>query len=96
MHFSITLKGLCHDIFLKLNQSALSVRGCLSVGKIKNKDCACYYEKPIALTKILPEILFRKLVLASRPCPKILKIAPKPACDLEKCSESWVSEKIDQ
>jgi hypothetical protein len=52
--------------------------------------------KNLVFTKILPETLFRKLVLASRPCPKILKIAPKAACELENWSESWGLEKIDQ
>ncbi len=35
--------------------------------------------KNLMLTKIIPETLFRKLVLAFRPSPKTLKIAPKAA-----------------
>jgi hypothetical protein len=68
-----------------LNQTPLSVA--FQLGKLKIKFVLASM-KNLVLTKILPETLFRKLVSAFRPSPKILKMAPKAACDLENCSES--------
>ncbi len=91
------LKGIVSRDFFKdrwINQhflyEAIFQRGKLKICKV----FACFFAKQ--LTKILPKTLFRKLDLASRPCPKILNIAPKAACDLENCSESRGLEKIDQ
>jgi hypothetical protein len=60
--------------------------------RVKNKDCACYYEKPSAYENPsrnhVPEACSGFQTVSQN-----FEIAHKAACDLENCSESRGLEK---